>query len=181
MTESKRQRQRWKADAAQILAPGPEWSALDGVPAPEYIPPMWDGVHVGVRLVDSFRVLNNLPLGIVKNFASGYWPDYWHDWGDLLSQEQGPEDNRDVAPMRIRLTMNEITRMERVIGWPGRYVIDDDVRRVVQRVGLLRSHDFDLEHIAHRMRRAANQLRKLNQDGLDQIAAGLRRDKIAIF
>jgi hypothetical protein len=25
------------------------WRPLDGVPAPEYVPPTWDGPHVGKR------------------------------------------------------------------------------------------------------------------------------------
>src|SRR6516225_2244337 len=33
------------------------WHPLDGVPAPEYIPPAWDGVHAGKRLAEALRTL----------------------------------------------------------------------------------------------------------------------------
>jgi hypothetical protein len=37
------------------------WHPLDGVTAPEYVPPSWDGPHVGKRLVDGLRTLMLMP------------------------------------------------------------------------------------------------------------------------
>jgi hypothetical protein len=34
-----------------------EWHPLDHTPAPEYIPPKWDGPHVGKRLAEALRTV----------------------------------------------------------------------------------------------------------------------------
>jgi hypothetical protein len=35
---------------------------LDHTPAPDYIPPQWDGPHVGKRLAEALRTLRYMPL-----------------------------------------------------------------------------------------------------------------------
>ncbi len=177
-----RERQRWKQEVAQILEPGQQWHPLDGVPAPEYVPPQWDGVHVGLRMIEGFKVLNRMPMGMRGGRLSGYWPEYWPDWSDLNSRKQGPDGQAiEVPPVRVRPSVNDITRMEQVIVWPARYIRHDGVRWMVQRVCFLRSRDIDIKRIAEYMRRPVAQVRQMNRIGLDQIAAGLRRDAVVVF
>jgi hypothetical protein len=162
------------------------WHPLDNVPAPEYIPPCWIGPHVGLRLVDAFKTLSRMPPPRV-NMQSGIWPRYRHDWEDLLAQVQGDadvkaEDARAQNRARLLPTAEDISRMERAIVWPGRYLgTRPRIARLVQRVAMFRARDFDLDTIAKRMRRPPELIRYCNRSGLEGIATGLRRDAAIVF
>ncbi|RXH26325.1 hypothetical protein XH99_20530 [Bradyrhizobium nanningense] len=71
--------------------------------------------------------------------------------------------------------------MDTALCWAGRYLVDAEDRRVVQRVALLRSHDMDLEEIARRVRIGLHMLRVRYRLALDMIAGGLRRDYTPVF
>ncbi len=180
---------RWRIGRAElakaVLIPGDEWHPLDNAPAPEYIPPAWDGPHCGLRLCDAFKTLACLPSGFLGG-ASGFWPDYFYEWEDLLAQKTSDvatqEDDASLRNRtRVRPSAQEISRMEMVISWPGRYISDRDTARIVQRVALARSRDLDMRHVAWKMRLNPKSLRSSNQHGLDAIAAGLRRDQVRVF
>jgi hypothetical protein len=53
--------------------------------------------------------------------------------------------------------------------------------RVVQNVARFRSIGYESDKIAHRLRMPPPVLRRINRAGLDAIAAGLRRDVVAVF
>jgi hypothetical protein len=40
--------------------------------------------------------------------------------------------------------------MESAITWPGRYILEPGVARLVQRVTLARSRDLDMQYVLHR-------------------------------
>jgi hypothetical protein len=67
---------RWRIGRAEIasassrLIPSESWHPLDGVPPPEYVPPAWDGPHVGLRLCDAFKTLAAMP-NPRRGFTSG--------------------------------------------------------------------------------------------------------------
>jgi hypothetical protein len=65
-----------EADRDTVLIPagGDTWHPLDGVPAPEWIPPFWIGSHVGLRLVQAFKTLGKMPMSFGPKCQSGYWP-----------------------------------------------------------------------------------------------------------
>lgn len=184
-------RERWRipqsvaagnlSSGESVLIPGDEWHPLDGKPAPEYIPDFWDGPHVGKRLVEAFKVLANLPDGGKRGGAPGFWPQIFHDEEDLKAQKEAVVE--EPARPRIKPSSAEISRMETVIVWPGCYLFGDAERAIiVQKVAFFRSIDMDMGHVARRLRFANDRaLRQINRDGLDAIAAGLRRDKINIF
>jgi hypothetical protein len=55
------------------------------------------------------------------------------------------------------------------------------VKRVVQTVARFRSIGYESDKIAHRLHKAPATVRRINRAGLDAIAAGLRRDGVAVF
>lgn len=185
-----RARQRWRISRAELetmtLIPGNEWHPLDGAPAPEYVPPQWDGPHVGLRLIQAFKTLAAMPNRTLTGIGS-YWPEYWHDWADLLAREemeqaQKEQEARSQNRVRIRPTAQEVSRMETAIVWPGRYLGSmPQVSRVVQRVAVARSRELDIGYVARRLRRNPKQVRAENRLGLDVIAEGLRRDVVHVF
>ncbi len=170
---------------SQLLPAHDGWNPLDGVPAPEYLPDVWIGPHVGLRLIEAFKTLLLLPAARGPKAFGNAWPTYMHDWTDLLAQEGADAEakaKRADASNRVRLqpTARDVGRMELAIVWPGQY-LRDPILRIVQRVALLRARDLDLSQIARRMKQPATYVRRCNGDGLDAIAAGLRRDRQPVF
>jgi hypothetical protein len=167
-----------------ILIPGHEWHPLDGVPAPEYIPRDWDGVHVGKRLIEGFRTLARVHVEWGPRRIATAWPLYRQDhreWFAALVDAENPTQHV-AARNRTRLapTAIEITRMEAVIAWAGRY-LDAELSRVVQTVARYRALDWSSDDIARKLRCSPAHLRQCNRAGLDEIAIGLRRSRVAIF
>jgi hypothetical protein len=179
---------RWRPSRAELAAtttPDETWCPLDGL-LPEYIPTVWDGPHVGLRLVEAFKTLANLPGGLPTLTASGYWPAYLWEYEDELAQEQS-DDEIKAERMRARNfakarpNAQDVTRMEIAMIWPGRYLADPVMAKIVQRVALYRSRDQDMQQVSYRMKMGAKILRKRNRVGLDLIASGLRRDGVSVF
>ena len=76
----------------------------------------------------------------------------------------------------------EIARMETVIVWPARYLGHvPQLLRSVQAVALARARDRDIAYAARRLALPGRLARRWNGEGLDPIAAGLRRDAVAVF
>ena len=55
------------------------------------------------------------------------------------------------------------------------------VMRVVQQVARFRAVGYESDRIAHRLHKPPVTVRRINRAGLDAIAAGLRRDGVAVF
>jgi hypothetical protein len=76
----------------------------------------------------------------------------------------------------------EITRMETAIVWPARYLGHaPQLLRTVQAVAVARARDHDTAHAARKLGLPGRLARRWNCEGLDLIAAGLRRDAVAVF
>jgi hypothetical protein len=181
---------RWRmgrAEIAKIALPLDEWHPLDGGPAPEYIPPEWDGPHVGVRLCDAFKTLAMMPTrGVSTKLAPGFWPEYHYEWEDLLAQKTADvatqeDDARSRNRARAQPSAQEISRMEAAISWPGRYIPEVETARIVQHVALARSRDLDKSYVARKMRVGAEHVRVGNGLGLAAIAFGLRHNGVHVF
>jgi hypothetical protein len=186
-----RWRSRWRQSvtvanaSANGLRPEDDWHPLDGRPAPEYVPEYWTGPHVGLRLVEAFKTLANMP-DVGFGSSRGFWPAYLYEWHDLLAQEESDAQSKDDAASalnraKIRPSARDVSRMEQAISWPGRYCISVPCARIVQRVAFYRSRDMDAHMLARKMRLDPKSLRKRNREGLDIIAIGLRRDKVRVF
>jgi hypothetical protein len=76
------------------------WHPLDGVPAPEYVPPTWDAPHVGRRLVDGLRTLMLMPRVRGPQAFGNAWPEYAHDWADLLAQQEADAEQKSATSAR---------------------------------------------------------------------------------
>jgi hypothetical protein len=72
--------------------------------------------------------------------------------------------------------------MEAALSWPARYLNHRPlVMRVVQNVARFRSIGYESDKIARRLHKPAATVRRINRAGLDAVAAGLRRDGVAVF
>ena len=132
------------------------WHPLDSVPAPDYVPPSWDGPHVGKRLVDGLRTLMLMPrVRGPQAFGNG-WPLYAHSWEDLLAQEEAAEEDKrqnQHEANRTRVRPVEIAHMEQSICWPARYLREfPQLTRAVQAVAAARSRDSDTDGAARKLR-----------------------------
>jgi hypothetical protein len=171
-----------------LIARREDWHPLSGVPAPEYIPPQWDGPHVGHRLVQAFRTLAQMPVNTRPRSFRSSWPAYAQEAIDYfaaaIDKDLGAELEEGRNRVRLAPSGIEIQRMEAAIAWPAHYLRDRPMRAVVvQEVASLRasSATASLAGIARRLRRSPTYLRRCNRAGLDLIAAGLRSDAVAVF
>ena len=64
------------------------WHPLDSVPAPDYVPPNWDGPYVGKRLVEGLRTLMLMPTPSGPRMFGNGWPEYAFDWADQCAQQE---------------------------------------------------------------------------------------------
>jgi hypothetical protein len=72
--------------------------------------------------------------------------------------------------------------METAIVWPARYLAHvPQLLRTVQVVALSRARDRDIAHAARKLGLPGRLARRWNGEGLSLIAAGLRRDAVAVF
>ena len=176
---------------ASILIPAEDrWNPLEHTSAPEYIPPVWIGSHVGLRLVEAFKTLAAIPVANGPHFRSGHWAPYPMEAIDIVAKEfeylndygQAREAAQQWARTRHRATPEEVSRMEAALSWAGHYLGHRPlVARVVQAVAQFRSIGWEGDRIARRLHKPATTVRRVNRTGLDEIAAGLRRDGVAVF
>lgn len=175
-----------EADGSRLI-PFDQWHPLDGVPPPEYIPPNWDGPHVGKRLIEAFGTLSRIRVARGPREYGTAWPPYEYDradWNAQAQAEPAAQAAMQAARNRARLlpSAEEITRMETTIGWPAHYLWQRPViMRIVQVVALLRSREREMDQIARRLKRSPVAVRRVNRIGLDLIAAGLRLDCVPVF
>ncbi len=183
-------RQQQTLEQLSVLIPASERvNALEfGMAQPEYVPAEWVGFHVGVRLVEAFKTLSLLPATFGPALMHNSWPTYSIEWADLMAWEsiQDEESKRQRAAgmnrVRLQPSHSDVSRMETALIWPGHYLATRPfVLRVVQKVALMRSRGLDIAQAARRLKKRAYSVRRMNRDGLDEIALGLRRDRVPVF
>ena len=164
-----------------------DWHPLDCSTAPDYVPPAWDGPHVGKRLVEGLRTLRQMPRSNGPQQFGNAWPEYTFDWADHLAQLEAEEtQRRQDAHVRnwtkVLPTSIEIARMEIAAIWPGRYLREfPQLITAVQCAAVARARHRDLHWVANNLNLPDRLVRRWNREGLDMIAAGLRRDTVIIF
>jgi hypothetical protein len=164
-----------------------DWSPLDGVPAPEFIPAQWTGPHVGQRLADAWRILSKMPWRSPYPRTFGrWWPTYRVEWHDLLSMLGGGELEslqREQNRTRTLPSAKEISQMEQSIGWPLDYLEEPRHVLIVNVVARITSVDGDLEREIRRRNYGGDpdQWRELNWKFCDSIADRLIADRILVF
>ena len=183
-------RERGHAYASLLIPADDRWNPLEHVTAAEYVPPVWIGAHVGLRLIQAFKTLAAMPAASGPSSKSGYWPSHPMEWIDIKAKEhewlndyeQQREAARQWARTRHRATPEEVGRMEAALSWPARYLNQRPlVMRLVQQVAWSRARGIETDKIAHRLHKPPATVRRINRAGLDAIAAGLRRDDVAVF
>ena len=162
-----------------------DWHPLDQTSAPDYVPDSWDGPHVGKRLIEALRVLRLMPAPPGPQAFGNMWPTYEHDWADRIQYEDNPtwkaERSAERNRFKPRPTSIEIARMEQAIGWPGRYLFHfPQLIRTVQAAAVARASHCDLTWVERRLQLPGRVARRWNREGLDLIAAGLRRERVGI-
>jgi hypothetical protein len=167
------------------------WSPLDSTEAPDYVPTVWAGFHVGLRLVEAFRTLSRMPAERGPGGHKTLWPAYRAEWNEYFAAMVG-ETQELIASLqasrnrvRLQASAEDIQRMEVALAWPARYLGGHDrlLCIIVNEVAYYRAKGLDLEAIVHKMRPRSSQntLRHRNQTGLDRIALGLRVEEVPIF
>ena len=162
------------------------WHPLANTPGSEYVPTRWDGPQVGKRLTEAFRTLSRLPMNGHPRAFGTCWPEYMRDWSDKLAILTGEISDQEAAAraqnrVRIMPTAAEVSRMEAAISWPATYLATRPIlARTVQIVALWRSRERDFGWIARKLRLGVHTVRARNRNGLDVIAAGLRRDNVPV-
>jgi hypothetical protein len=142
---------------------------------------------VGVRLIEGLRVLSRMPPVRGPRPFGNSWPAHAYEWEDLLAQQQADEEQKRQEQraqnyVRIQPTAAEITRMEQAIAWPGHYLLGHpQLLRTVSVVAICRARHRDIRHAARRLRLPFDLVCERNRDGLDMIAAGLRREGVRVF
>jgi hypothetical protein len=163
------------------------WSPLDGVPAPEYVPAEWNGPHVSVRLVDAWRTLNKIPMMRASPRTFGrWWPQYRVEWDDLLAMIGAGElesMQREANRVRILPSAKEISQMEIAINWPMNYLDNERAVLVVNVCARIASFDGDLDREIRRRCYGgdAEEWQQQNWDYCDRIADELIEDRVMVF
>jgi hypothetical protein len=164
------------------------YNPLEDGPMPEYVPPVWDGPHVGRRLIEAFKTLARLPMSNGPREFGSFWPEMLREWFDENSQQGADLQQREEAiraanRARIMPSAEDVSRMKQAISWPGHYlgVTRSQLARTVGFLAMWRARERETEWIARRLRLHRSILRSRNRAGLDLIAAGLRHDAVAVF
>lgn len=164
-----------------------DWHPLDGVPAPDYVPTHWDGVHVGKRLIEAMRTLMRLSMAHGSSGFGSAWPMYRYEWTDQLAQATADEVQQQQEAharnwSKIVPSSEEIGHMEEAVGWPATYLRNvPQLLRVVQAVAHARARYREMPWVARRLRLPQRLARRWNREGLDLIAQGLRIDDVPVF
>jgi hypothetical protein len=162
-----------------IAAADLKWNPLEDGAMTEVLPERWNGPHVAVRLAQAFETLRATPAPLGPRAYGGIWPAYLSDWVDLLNRV-GMAPTDEAPRQRDRPTVEQITRMEQAVGWGPRY-LRPPLIEAVQGMALARASGRDVEWLAKVLDTSAEMLQTRNWAGSEKIAAGLCRDRVAVF
>lgn len=180
-------------------------NGFESVGAPtELIPTEWVGHYVLNRAAEAQDILRRTRLGSFwpKEFGT-IWPDYELEedkfWAKVslpdlvelaskkLIQQTAPDEYKEWVRKQNRVvegtTSEEIARMERVIAWPGRYLIQQSYRMLVSYnlMAQAQACGDDVEPRSRRYGIFREEAQQLAWKASDIIADGLNRDKVEVF
>jgi hypothetical protein len=177
-------------------------------PEPPYQPPdRWNASHVQHRFTEAIGRLAKLPLG--RWGPDGIytkWPACAQQWDQFMARMsadmgamavEGSLSYEFVAAyqdwtadrhrIRERPSAQEISHTERALFWPGRYLRDrsTDLARALNLTSLARARGIGLDAVVRRGKhsgvRSSSAWQELALEATNQIAVGLRVDRIAVF
>lgn len=164
------------------MRPSPQHRAFRLIDDP--VPPRWSGDHVGLRLTEAFRTLRLIPM---PRGVAGFlcpWPAYAYTWEDLLAQQEQGELERTMQLQnrtRLQPSWQEVSRMERAIGWPAEYLRERHLAAAVNHVALAYALDRDCAWVVQRYGGFADTWRDRHAVGCAEIASGLHAARIAVW
>jgi hypothetical protein len=165
-----------------------DWHPLDGVAAPEYVPPSWNGAHVGMRLTDAWRTLIRMPLGdFGPRTFQHCWPAYRVEWDDLMEMIGAGEleaFQREQNRTREYPSAKQIAEMDRAFGWPGTYLRNRIALVLCLNVCCWsRASGARLDTLIHRrgLEDGEQAVLSLSWQACDVIARGLNREEVGVF
>ena len=159
---------------------------FDPLDVVDELPPVWNGPHVGLRLVEGFETLRALPLGDHAGSAASAWPAYTYEWEDLLAQhKQGELERTMAAQNRTRLSpsMRDITRAIEACYWPTRFLygVQPQLCEAVNAVAFAHALGFDADWVTRKRGGYADTWRARHDHGCEIIADGLTAARVTVF
>jgi hypothetical protein len=165
-----------------------DWQPLQGVPAPDWVPPEWQGPHVLTRYSDGLRTLFKQPLGrCLPSTMSNCWPAYRKEFDDLIAMIGGEEFQEYMAERnrsRELPSAREISEMDLVLSWPGMYLDHDDRDHCHSFLLICHARALGIDTddlLEKRSRLSPHAARRLAEDSADRIADALNDAEVATF
>jgi hypothetical protein len=151
-----------------------EWQPLD-TPAPECIAPKWDGPHFGKRLAEALRTLRHMPMNGYPAGFTNSWPVILHEYSDRAGCEDDPVWKAERAAESNWTRPRPSLDRDRADGNGDRLA-----------GALPGSRPAAVSHgegcgAWRKLGLPGRLARRWNREGLDLIAAGPRRDAVAVF
>lgn len=152
--------------------------------AANVLPPIWNGLHASLRIVEGFVTFRSMPLGD-KGGAATAWPPYMYEFDDLVAQKaQGELEHTMKIQNRTRVSpsMREITRAIEVCYWPMKYLSTLPLLcEAVNALALAHALDRDAGWVTRKRGGFADTWRARHDRGCELIAAGLVLDRVSVF
>ncbi|MGY3588043.1 hypothetical protein [Bradyrhizobium sp. USDA 4350] len=86
------------------------------------LPPSWTPRHVGKRLIEAHDVLRRLPMNVRPQGYSALWPEYTHDFGELVVQAGAQTIAMGRNSVLKVASADEVARMNEALEWIVRFV-----------------------------------------------------------
>lgn len=170
------------------------WNPLEDGAMSDIPPAKWNGPHVSKRMAEAFVTLKNIPARIGPRSFGRAWPEFEHDWADLMAQadtsgqrgrmgaEERERDSRVQNRTRNTPTIEQVTRMETVLEWVPRYLWDAPAL-IFATNALAYAHAFDrdADWLAKKHGGYPETWQARHWRGCEIVARGLVIDKVAVF
>jgi hypothetical protein len=95
-----------------------EFHLLDDEP----LPSNWTPRHVGRRLIEAHDVLRRLPMNVRPQGYSALWPEYTHEFGELVVQADAYTLALGRNAIIKTASSDEVARMNEAMGWIVQYL-----------------------------------------------------------
>jgi hypothetical protein len=152
-------------------------------PADDALPSSWSGVHVGLRLAEAHAILKWLPAGgdRMRMSMQTRWPPYTYEFEDRVAQQE-LADMQEIEHPRLKFSPVEIGNMNAALAWPLTYLRHHpELAEAVNALARAYSLGLDAGAVAGERGGFADDWRERHDLGCEWIAAGLERDRAAVF
>lgn len=88
------------------------------------LPSTWSPEHVMARMVEAFETLFRAGGTIGPQAFGSNWPSIVREFAELIDAQAYAEHQREGGKVRLRPTVEDISRMEEALAWPVLYLSD---------------------------------------------------------